>query len=159
MSSSNLLLVLLSASVERVSVSRMPDFFKGYKWYEPLFWRKRKQKYWCFYPHRLRDLVSPVCGIFQHQGSGNSFRGAKGSLYWSYPTQIPSKCWGWSNLILSLFCPYGSFLVSFFKYSYGSFVLFVLDDTWLSSSCHHADWYKRLRVVPLLPLTVTQHGP
>ena len=21
---------------------------------------QRKQKYWCYYPHRLRDLVSPV---------------------------------------------------------------------------------------------------
>ena len=39
---------------------------------------------------------------FQHQSSGNSFRGAKGSLYWSCPIQIPSKCWGWSNLVLTL---------------------------------------------------------
>ena len=25
---------------------------------------RRKQQYWCYYPHRLRDSVSPVCGIF-----------------------------------------------------------------------------------------------
>ena len=37
--------------------------------------------------------------IFQHQSSGNSFRGAKGSLYLFCPIQIPSKCWGWSNLL------------------------------------------------------------
>ena len=40
----------------------------------------------------------PLPDIFQHQGSGNSLRGAKGSLYWSCPIRIPSKCWGWSNL-------------------------------------------------------------
>ena len=37
--------------------------------------------------------------------------GAKGSLYWPCPIQIPSKCWRWSNLIfltrwpLSQGCP------------------------------------------------------
>ena len=29
------------------------------------FWRHWKQNYWCYYPHWLRDLVSPVCGIFE----------------------------------------------------------------------------------------------
>ena len=32
--------------------------------YQPLFWRQRKQKYRCYYPHQLSDSVSPVCGIF-----------------------------------------------------------------------------------------------
>ena len=27
--------------------------------------------------------------------------GAKGILYWSCPIQIPSKCWGWSNLVFT----------------------------------------------------------
>ena len=31
--------------------------------YQPLFWCQRKQKYWCYYPHRPRDSMSPVCGI------------------------------------------------------------------------------------------------
>ena len=26
-----------------------------------------QQKKWCFYPHRLRDLVSPICGIFYYE--------------------------------------------------------------------------------------------
>ena len=43
-----------------------------------------------------------VPDIFQHQGYGNSFRGAKGSLYWSCPILIPSKCWGWSKLLGTL---------------------------------------------------------
>ena len=37
---------------------------------------------------------------FLNQGSGYSLRGARGILYWSYPIQIPSKCWGWSTLVL-----------------------------------------------------------
>ena len=24
---------------------------------------QRRQQYWCYYPHRMRDLVSPVCRI------------------------------------------------------------------------------------------------
>ena len=32
--------------------------------YQFLFWRQRTQQYWCYYPHRSRDTVSPVCGIF-----------------------------------------------------------------------------------------------
>ena len=40
--------VVLSAHVKRVSVSRMWDFL----WYR------------CYYEHRLRELVSPVGGIF-----------------------------------------------------------------------------------------------
>ena len=47
----------------------------------------------------------PLPDIFQHHRSGNSFRWAKGSLYWSRPTQIPSKCWGCSNLIFLTRCP------------------------------------------------------
>jgi hypothetical protein len=39
-------------------------FGKKNKCYQPLFGRQRKQKYWCYYPHRSRDLVSPVCGFF-----------------------------------------------------------------------------------------------
>ena len=26
--------------------------------------RQQKQKYWCYHPHRSRDSLSPVCGIF-----------------------------------------------------------------------------------------------
>ena len=26
-----------------------------------------EEEYWCYYPHRLRDLGSPVCGIFLSQ--------------------------------------------------------------------------------------------
>ena len=40
----------------------------------------------------------------QHQGSGFSFRGAKGSLYWFCPIQIPPKCWGSSNLLHTFSC-------------------------------------------------------
>ena len=29
----------------------------GYSWYTLML-------YWCYYPHRLRDALSPVCGIF-----------------------------------------------------------------------------------------------
>ena len=71
--------VLLSASVERLGVSRMRDFFFRGGWgvgrgvfffskkkncNHPPFWHQRKQKYRCHYPHRSRDLVSPVGGIF-----------------------------------------------------------------------------------------------
>ena len=31
--------------------------------------------------------------------------GAKDSLFWSCPIQIPSKCWRWSNLIFLTRCP------------------------------------------------------
>ena len=34
----------------------------------------------------------------QDQGSGDSLRVSSGSLYGVSPDQIPSKCWGWSNL-------------------------------------------------------------
>ena len=37
---------------------------KKIKYYQPLFWRQRTQKYWCYYPHRSRDSVSHVCRIF-----------------------------------------------------------------------------------------------
>ena len=52
-----------------------------------------------FRPLKMISSLLSVPEIFQHQGSGNSFRGAKGSLYWSCPIQIPPKCWRWSNLV------------------------------------------------------------
>ena len=52
-----------------------------------------------FRPLKMVSSLLSVTEIFQHQGSGNSFRGAKGSLYWSCPIQIPPKCWRWSNLV------------------------------------------------------------
>ena len=62
---------------------------------------------------RAPKLVSALdypSATFQHQGSGNSLRGAKGSMYWSCSIQILSKCWGWSNLArppLSRICKIG----------------------------------------------------
>ena len=47
---------------------------------------------------KLASALTFPSATFQHQGSGYSFRGAKGSLYWFCPIQIPSKFWGWSNL-------------------------------------------------------------
>ena len=67
-----------------------------------------------FRPLKMISSLLSVPEIFQHQGSGNSFRGAKGSLYWSCPIQIPPKCWGWSNLVhtyLPRFSFTGTFLV------------------------------------------------
>ena len=49
------ILLLLSALVEGFFVSRMRDFFLSP--FCPLW-------YWCFYPHRKRNSVSPVCMIF-----------------------------------------------------------------------------------------------
>ena len=49
---------------------------------------------------KLASALDYPSSVFQHQGSGYSFRGAKGSLYWFCPIQIPSKCWGWSNLMV-----------------------------------------------------------
>ena len=34
----------------------------GYSW-STLLW------YWCYYPHRSRDALSPVCGIFQNENT------------------------------------------------------------------------------------------
>ena len=48
---------------------------------------------------KLASALTFPSATFQHQGSGYSFRGAKGSLYWSWRIQIPSKCWGRSNLL------------------------------------------------------------
>ena len=60
----------------------------------------------CFLLVLKKNRVEEILpDIFHHQGTGNSFRGAKGSLYWSCPIQIPSKCWGWSNLIFLTRCP------------------------------------------------------
>ena len=55
-----------------------------------------------FRPPKLATALDWPTVTFQHQGSWYSFRGAKGSLYWFSPIQIPSKCWGWSNLMLTL---------------------------------------------------------
>ena len=30
----------------------------------PFFEASGNKKYWCYYPHRSRDFVSPMCGIF-----------------------------------------------------------------------------------------------
>ena len=51
-----------------------------------------------FWAPKLASALDYTSSVFQHQGSGYSFRGAKGSLYWFCPIQIPSKFWGWSNL-------------------------------------------------------------
>ena len=58
------------------------------------------------------------------EGPGDSFRGAKGSLDWFCPIQIPSKCWGWSNLprtlvhspLLLLLCHFASSAMAKFIY-------------------------------------------
>ena len=55
---SKIVSVLLSASVERVGVSRMRDFFQ----------------YRCYYPHRSRDTLSPVSGIIFLSISINTFQ-------------------------------------------------------------------------------------
>ena len=38
----------------------------GYSW-STLLW------YWCYYPHRSRDALSPVCGIFKESALGRFF--------------------------------------------------------------------------------------
>ena len=38
---------------------------KTFGGYHPPFWRQQKQKYQWYYPHRSKDSVSPVCGIFK----------------------------------------------------------------------------------------------
>ena len=48
---------------------------------------------------KLASALDNPSSVFQHQGSGYSFRGAKGSLYWFCRILILSKCWGWSNLL------------------------------------------------------------
>ena len=53
---SKIVSVLLSASVRRFFVSCKQDFF--FSFYIYFFY------IWCFYPHRSRDSVPPVCGIF-----------------------------------------------------------------------------------------------
>ena len=71
----------------------------------------------CFFrPLKMISSLLSVPEIFQHQGSGNSFRGAKGSLYWSCPIQIPPKCWRWSNLICMLPSSLALFVVLWYKY-------------------------------------------
>ena len=62
-------------------------------------------------PKLARALDYPSA-TFQHQGSGYSLWMAKGSLYWFCPIQIPSKCWGWSNLMRRFWPPFGSVQLS-----------------------------------------------
>ena len=57
----------------------------------------------CFFQSSKTEsaLDTPSCN-FSERCSGYSLREAKGNLYWSCPIQIPSKCWGWINLQVSL---------------------------------------------------------
>ena len=52
---------LVAASVERVGVSRMRDFFLIYIFF---YHATSPKSYGSYYPHRSRDSFSPVCGIF-----------------------------------------------------------------------------------------------
>ena len=54
--------VLLSASVKRFDVSRMRYFFLINHATSPKLYRS-------YYPHRSRDSLSPVCGIFIRKNS------------------------------------------------------------------------------------------
>ena len=88
----------------------------GCAWGGRMVWEKNESKnswtlffFTTFPPHildsvffrapKLTSALDYPSATFQHQGSGNSFRGAKGSLYWFCPIQILSKCWGWSNIV------------------------------------------------------------
>ena len=53
-----------------------------------------------FPPKAPKITIALDClpSTFQDQGSGYSLRGVQGSLHWVCPVQIPSKCWGESNL-------------------------------------------------------------
>ena len=55
---------------------------------------------------RALKLASPLSlslhEIFQDQGSGYLLRVSSGSLYGVSLVKIPSKCWGWSNLMFTL---------------------------------------------------------
>ena len=53
----------LAAAKTKNAISPFCDA-SGKKCFQPLLRRQRKKKYLCYYPHRLRDLVSPICGIF-----------------------------------------------------------------------------------------------
>ena len=77
-----------------------------------MVWKKQSSRVLglCFFSHHfppclgLRHWKNKVLSlslpdIFQDQGSGYSLRGPKGILYRISPIQIPSKCWGWSNLM------------------------------------------------------------
>ena len=55
-----------------------------------------------FQAPKLVSALDYQSATFQHQDSGYSFRGARGSLYWFSHIQIPPKCWGWSNLLFTL---------------------------------------------------------
>ena len=53
-----------------------------------------------FSEHSNWQVLSPALPeIFQDQGSGYSQRVSSGRLYGVSPDQIPSKCWGWSNIV------------------------------------------------------------
>ena len=54
-----------------------------------------------FSEHWKNTVLSlSLTDIFQDQGSEYSLRGSSGILYRVSPVKIPSKCWGWSNLVL-----------------------------------------------------------
>ena len=48
-----------------------------------------EKKSWCYYPHRPRDLVSPVCGIFSNELFCNWFLSPKTSA--NVKKKVPSK--------------------------------------------------------------------
>ena len=51
-----------------------------------------------------QELSLTPLEIFQDQGSGYSLRVLSGSLYGVSPVKIPSRCWGWSNLVYTVTC-------------------------------------------------------
>ena len=54
-----------------------------------------------FFPNTKKNKVlsHSLPDIFKDQVSGYSLRGSSGTLYGVSPVKIPSKCWGWSNLV------------------------------------------------------------
>ena len=59
----------------------------------------------CFFLLQITEIGKSSLSLpenFQGQGSGYSLRVSSGSLYGVSPVNIPSKCWGWSNLGHSL---------------------------------------------------------
>ena len=84
-----------------------------------MVWKKQESKsswtlfFFLPFPPHVWDSVffqntekNKVCSlslpdIFQDQGSGYLLRGSSGTLYGVSPVKIPSKCWGWSNLLLN----------------------------------------------------------
>ena len=92
--------------------NRVPDM--GEKWCEK---KQSPRVIWlCFFSHHFppclglcfflnhwknKVLSLSLSDIFQDQGSGYSLRRSSGTLYGVSPVKIPSKCWGWSNLVLT----------------------------------------------------------